>query len=63
MTTDCFVVNEDISIFEVIEIFAKESFHIFPVIDKNTVVVGVLTREAIFKYLDSLDKQTWDYSK
>lgn len=63
MTKKCFVISELESMLTAMDIFTKNSYHILPVINEKKIIVGVLTREKIFKYLASIEQQTWDYKK
>ena len=59
MSTTCVTINEDDNIMKAVEIFAKTSFHLLPVVNHEDKVVSLLTRHSVFRYTVSLKQQSW----
>ena len=59
MSDKCITINEMDNIMKAIEIFSEKSFQILPVVNHEDKVVGILTRQSVFRYIVSLKQQNW----
>ena len=59
MSSECFTVKEDDPILRAVEIFSDKSFHLLPVLNSHKKVVGILTRQSVFRHVVSLQQQSW----
>lgn len=51
MTANPVVIQDDVTIKEVAEILVEQQFHSLPVVDKNKVLVGIVTTTDLINYL------------
>lgn len=58
MTTDLLTVTPDLSTEKIREIFQKNDFHHIPVVDKGERLVGIISKEDLFKLSYVLSLQT-----
>ena len=59
MSKDVEVVNLETSIFTIIDKFIKNSFHIFPVVDESSQVVGIVKRQHVLEEVSRWKTTTW----
>lgn len=59
MSTKCLTISEDDKIIKGVTMFSEKSLHIIPVVNSSNIIVGILTRKSVFKYMLSLKQQTW----
>ena len=59
MSKTCVTINENDNIMKAIEIFSEKSFQILPVVNHDDKVVGLLSRQSVFRYIVRLKQQSW----
>ena len=59
MTKKVFTIPANTGIFEVIDHFTKQWFHIYPVTDENESVIGIVRRKDILKEVNRWKKTHW----
>lgn len=59
MVRDPHVLNSNISVNELLNIFSNKSFHYYPVVDNDFNYLGTVYRKDVLKYIHDLKKTTW----
>ena len=59
MSPECVTILKEEHIMKAVEMFSDKAFNILPVVSSKNKVVGVLTRQSVFRYVVGLKQQNW----
>lgn len=59
MRPDVVTVREDAGLFELVDMFIANWYHIYPVVNRAAEVVGVVSRKRVIREIDQMVQTTW----
>ena len=59
MKTEVQTISLGVDLFDAINLFTSQWFHMYPVVDSDDKVLGVVTRKALLQKVDKLKQTTW----